>query len=60
MCQLSRRSARGKKNRGGGDGGLRACLDDAGVIPESRYIRKEKKAGRAHFFSPTPRKCFNP
>jgi hypothetical protein len=31
-----------QKNRGGGEGGLRACLDDAGIIPESRYIRKEK------------------
>jgi hypothetical protein len=32
---------KGKDSQGGGSG-LRACLDDAGVIPESRYIRKEK------------------
>jgi hypothetical protein len=33
----------------GSGGGLRACLDDAGVIPESRYIRKEKML-LAHIF----------
>jgi hypothetical protein len=33
----------------GGGSGLRACLDDAGVLPESRYIRKEKMLA-AHIF----------
>jgi hypothetical protein len=45
-----------KDSRGGGSG-LRACLDDAGVLPESRYIRKEKMLSRA-IFRPTTRKCF--